>query len=132
MIRLAVNFDQSCIFKTDNRTDIGMKAMPPFWINEVSARFGAPDYMQIDGKIFACHAYLMGNVEIGQESLGTSCRAFGARFLRYWYPGLTAGPIHFRPFGPQNVYTQATAAAVSNGARFSRIEWYNLRSPTGG
>ena len=28
------------------------------------------------------------------------CRAFGARFLAVPHPGLTAGPIHWRPFGP--------------------------------
>jgi hypothetical protein len=36
-----------------------MKALPPLRINEVFASFGAPDYMQIDGKIFVCHVYLI-------------------------------------------------------------------------
>jgi hypothetical protein len=28
-------------------------------------------------------------------------RAFSAHTLNYLFPGLTAGPIHFQPFGPQ-------------------------------
>jgi hypothetical protein len=80
-----------------------MKAMPPFRINEVSASFGAPDYMQIDGKIFACHVYLIGKSQNRQENLGNSCRPFGAHLFFHLYPGLTAGPSHCRPFGPQNV-----------------------------
>ena len=30
-----------------------------------------------------------------------TCRAFGAQFRHILYPGLTAGAIHWRPFGPQ-------------------------------
>jgi hypothetical protein len=28
------------------------------------------------------------------------CRAFSAQYLSAFNPGLTAGPIFFRPFGP--------------------------------
>jgi hypothetical protein len=31
------------------------------------------------------------------------CRAFSAHSVVYLFPGLTAGPISFRPFGPQIV-----------------------------
>jgi len=30
------------------------------------------------------------------------CRAFGTRIISNSYPGLTAGPINWRPFGPEN------------------------------
>ena len=30
-----------------------------------------------------------------------TCRTFGALFRHILYPGLTAGAIHWRPFGPQ-------------------------------
>jgi len=28
------------------------------------------------------------------------CRTFGAHLIHSTYPGLTAGPINWRPFGP--------------------------------
>ena len=46
-IRLAVDLDQHCILKTGNRTHVGVKAIPPFQVNKVSAIFGTPDNVQI-------------------------------------------------------------------------------------
>jgi hypothetical protein len=31
------------------------------------------------------------------------CRTFGAHFINKSFPGLTAGPIHLRSFGPKPI-----------------------------
>jgi hypothetical protein len=50
------------------------------------------------------------------------CRAFGAHLIHLVYPGLTAGPINYRPFGPdtgvacfmiQNAHAGFTQASTS-------------------
>jgi hypothetical protein len=55
MIRLAVDFNQPCVLGARNRTDIGMEALSPLPVNEISAPFGAPDNVQKYGKKFSGH-----------------------------------------------------------------------------
>jgi hypothetical protein len=41
------------------------------------------------------------------------CRTFGAHFSVYFLPGLTAGPIGWRPFGPAMSLKKSTAVLDS-------------------
>ena len=99
MIRPAVGLNEPGILEARDGTHIGMQTMVPLRINKASSPLSTPDHMEIYTEKLACHT--LSNWMVGKENIGRGCRAFGAHSRGgRESPGLTAGPIHWRPFGP--------------------------------
>ena len=102
MIRLAVGILQSGILEARDGAYEGMKAMVPSGIQKSSPSFGAPDQVDIYREIISCHTLTNGIAgKLVEKISGESAAPLALKSIETAHPGLTAGPIHWRPFGPQ-------------------------------
>ena len=122
VIRLAVDFDKPRILAARNGAHIGVEALPPLQVNGVPAPFGAPDHVKKYGKIFSCHILSNGPAPKMAEKISAICAAPSALVsFAIPNPGLTAGPSHFRPFGPHLHMYKLQAWGNAPGVRYANI-----------
>jgi hypothetical protein len=80
-----------------------------------------PDNCRPEKQDIMRHGVFPGAWGTGPISLNRSAAPSALNCEAHPYPGLTAGPIHCRPFGPYQALNQAVAIALSPWLRLSRV-----------